>query len=97
MCPVRVSVRATFGEPSLHPAAIEGVFSDCDSPCPAPAPLVVDTTVESPPRVTMEPGATLQRTMPRCSPGQPSDLNNQTNIVLGVFGHAESIGDGPEA
>ena len=83
MCPARVSVRATFGEPSLHPAAIEGVFSDCSSPCPAPAPLVVDTTVESPSGVTMDPGATLH--------GSGAEITNSPTTAL-VEGSGHSTG-----
>ena len=30
------------------------------------------------------------------SPGRPSDLPHGNNIGIGVLGHAESIGDGPE-
>ena len=34
---------------------------------------------------------------PRGFPRSPEGLSRRSNIVLGVFGHAESIGDGPEA
>ena len=64
VCSTYLCDRAAFGEPSLHPAAIDGVLPQVDSPCPAPAPLVV---VKQPEAVTMGdvlPGDTLQFLFP---------------------------------
>ena len=70
-CSTYLCDRAVFGEPSLHPAAIDGVLSQVDSPCPAPAPLVV---VKQPEAVTM--GDVL--------PGDTFDRNRVARAIRGV-------------
>ena len=53
--------KLAFGEPSLHPAAIDGVLSQVNSPCSAPAPLVVVTQPEAVTMGDVLPGDTLQK------------------------------------